>query len=117
MTTQAPSRPPASYESGFFSALMLRRWLTRVSLDRDSSGNRPTGSGATIAARDGSSADVYSSDEPDSGRERSIDLAEGSQPPGCAGSARRAGQPHLPQRRTIMTQRCNVLIAVILGSR
>jgi hypothetical protein len=51
MTTQAPSRPPASYESGFFSALMLRRWLARVAVDRDSSGNhestadRPTGSG------------------------------------------------------------------------
>jgi hypothetical protein len=51
MTTQAPSRPPASYESGFFSALMLRRWLIRVAVDRDSSGNhestpdRPTDSG------------------------------------------------------------------------
>jgi hypothetical protein len=51
MTTQAPSRPPASYESWFFSALILRRWLTRVAVDRDSSGNhestadRPTGSG------------------------------------------------------------------------
>jgi hypothetical protein len=30
MTTQAPSRPPATFESGFFSARMLRRWLTRV---------------------------------------------------------------------------------------
>ena len=30
MTTQAPSRAPATFESGFFSARMLRRWLTRV---------------------------------------------------------------------------------------
>lgn len=48
VTTQAPAWAPASCESGFFSALVLRRWLTRVAVDRDSSrdhesaaGNRP----------------------------------------------------------------------------